>query len=134
MGRPAASSPDALRRMTRQRRRDTEPELMLRRMLYSMGRRYRVDYPLPASRRRADIAFPGRRVAVFVDGCFWHGCPDHATWPTANAAWWRAKIETNRARDADTDKRLRDLGWRVVRVWEHESADAAVRRVLDALW
>jgi DNA mismatch endonuclease (patch repair protein) len=84
-------------------------------------------------RRTADIAFPRRRVAVFVDGCFWHGCPQHATWPKENAEWWRTKIEENRSRDRDTDARLRSDGWQVVRVWEHEDMAAAATRVLDTL-
>ena len=86
-------------------------------------------------RRRADIAFTRARVAVFVDGCFWHGCPKHMTWPKANAAWWKEKIETNERRDRDTDRRLRSDGWRVLRFWEHEStarAAAAVYRAVTA--
>jgi DNA mismatch endonuclease (patch repair protein) len=80
-------------------------------------------------RRRADLTFVRARVAVFVDGCFWHGCPRHVTWPKANADWWRAKIDANRRRDADTTRRLRVAGWRVVRVWEHESPMIAAIRV-----
>jgi DNA mismatch endonuclease (patch repair protein) len=76
-------------------------------------------------RRRADIVFGPAKVAVFVDGCFWHGCPEHATWPKANEDYWREKIETNRLRDRDTDERLRTLGWEPVRVWEHEDMTAA---------
>ncbi len=128
---PQASSPEALARMVRQRRRDTGPELALRRELYKAGLRYRVDYALPGLRRRADLAFPGRRVAIFVDGCFWHGCPRHASWPKANAAWWRSKIEANRSRDRDTDARLADQGWKVIRIWEHETAEAAARDVIE---
>ncbi len=69
--------------------------------------------------------FPRKKVAVYVDGCFWHGCPDHGTWPKNNADWWRSKIEANQARDRDTDAQLRDAGWTVIRVWEHEAAEAA---------
>jgi DNA mismatch endonuclease, patch repair protein len=77
-------------------------------------------------RREADVVFPRAKVAVFVDGCFWHGCPEHATWPKANADWWRTKIARNQARDAETDESLRLEGWVSVRVWEHENpAEAA---------
>jgi DNA mismatch endonuclease (patch repair protein) len=75
---------------------------------------------LPGSPRRADIVFRRAQVAVFVDGCFWHGCPLHATWPKANAQFWRDKIDANRRRDADTSKRLKTAGWLVVRAWEHD--------------
>ena len=130
MGRtPEASSPDALARMRRQRRRDTAPELALRSLLHRRGRRFRVDFPLPTLRRRADIVFPRERVAVFVDGCFWHGCPAHATQPKQNREWWEAKIVQNRLRDTDTDRRLEALGWTSVRVWEHENPGAAADRI-----
>jgi DNA mismatch endonuclease (patch repair protein) len=82
-------------------------------------------------RRRADLVFPSARVAVFVDGCFWHGCPEHATWPKQNAGWWRDKIEANRRRDRDTDARLREVGWQPVRVWEHEPVEEAARRIIE---
>lgn len=102
------------------RRRDTPGELALRSALHAMGFRYRVDVTLPGTRRRADVVFRAARLAVFVDGCFWHACPKHATWPRANADWWRAKICGNVTRDRDTDRRLRAAGWRVLRFWEHE--------------
>jgi DNA mismatch endonuclease, patch repair protein len=118
---PEPSSPEALRRMQRQRRTDTKPELALRRELYRRGLRYRIDVQvLPGLRRRADVAFPRRRVAVFVDGCFWHACPEHGTSPKANAVWWRAKLDANVQRDRDTDRRLEEAGWTPVRIWEHE--------------
>lgn len=118
--------------MSRQRTRDTEPELALRRELHARGLRYRVGYPVPGNRRRSiDIAFVGIRLAVFVDGCFWHGCPTHGTWPITNAEWWENKIEMNRARDADTDRLLREHGWEPLRLWEHEVATAA-DRVIEA--
>ena len=82
--------------------------------------------PVPSIRRRADVVLRGAKLAVFVDGCFWHGCPEHMTWPKANAAWWREKIALTKARDSDTDRRLREAGWTVIRVWEHEDiAEAA---------
>jgi DNA mismatch endonuclease, patch repair protein len=114
--------------------RDTTPELALRSALHRRGLRFRVDVaPLADLRRRADVVFRAERLAVFVDGCFWHGCPQHATWPQANGQWWRDKIEGNRARDTDTNQRLADAGWTVVRVWEHEDLDRAVERVVTAL-
>jgi DNA mismatch endonuclease (patch repair protein) len=84
-------------------------------------------------RRKLDLAFTRARVAVNVHGCFWHGCPQHATWPTANAAWWQQKIEKNRARDQETRAHLEGLGWTVVEVWEHEAPEEALSRVLAAL-
>jgi DNA mismatch endonuclease, patch repair protein len=128
--RPPASSPEARRRMQSVRRRDTLLEMRLRSVLHRMGFRYRVDQsPLPEVKRRADLVFPTEHVAVFVDGCFWHVCPIHATWPKANADWWREKLEANRARDASTDAQLWARGWTVVRIWGHESVDEAVDRV-----
>ena len=119
--------------MQRQRRRDTAAEVAIRSRLHARGFRFRVDHPFPGFRRRADIAFPRERVAVMVDGCFWHGCPEHGTWPKENAAWWREKIEANQRRDRDTDQRLADAGWLVVRVWEHERPEAAAEVVAAAV-
>jgi DNA mismatch endonuclease (patch repair protein) len=122
------------RRMQRQPRRDTKPELELRRELHRRGLRYRVDVaPLAGMRSRADVVFPSIKVAVFVDGCFWHGCPEHGTAPATNAAWWRDKLSANRARDRRVDAELECAGWKVVRVWEHESATAAADRVESAV-
>ncbi|PTU57864.1 very short patch repair endonuclease [Sphaerisporangium cinnabarinum] len=116
--------------MSTAKRRDTSPELALRRELYAKGMRYRVTFPVPGQKRRTiDIAFTRARVAVFVDGCFWHGCPVHGTSPRANGQWWKAKLAANRARDEDTDRVLRSMGWHVVRVWEHESPAEAAGRV-----
>jgi DNA mismatch endonuclease, patch repair protein len=106
----------------------------LRRLLHTRGLRYRVDRPvLPDLRRRADIVFSTPRVVVFVDGCFWHGCREHATWPKHNESFWREKIETNRLRDRDTDERLADAGWTVVRVWEHENPEVAASRIAELI-
>ncbi|WP_322973424.1 hypothetical protein [Actinacidiphila soli] len=80
--------------------------------------------------READVLFGPARVAVFVDGCFWHGCPEHATWPRNNAVFWREKIEKDRARDSDTDARLAEAGWASVQVWEHENAAEAAERIV----
>lgn len=84
-------------------------------------------------RRRADLVLRATKVAVFVDGCFWHCCPRHATWPRTNAAWWRAKLRANVARDRDTDRSLRARGWMVVRVWEHEAPHRAAARIVRAV-
>lgn len=121
--------------MERTRRRDTAPELALRRALYASGvRGYRIDTKvLTGLRRRADLVFRKLRLAVYVDGCFWHGCPVHATWPKANAAFWREKIENNRRRDADTNAKLVAAGWYVVRVWAHVEPDEAAESVASVV-
>lgn len=125
-----ASTPGVRSRMQLQRTRDTAPELAVRRTLHSMGLRYRVDRaPLRCLRRRADIVFGPAKVAVFVDGCFWHGCPQHGNTARANADYWGPKIQRNRDRDADTDLRLREAGWRVVRAWEHDDPVETARTI-----
>ena len=131
---PAASS-DAVRATMRANRgRDTGPELAVRRELHAMGLRYRVDHPLPFDRRRrADIAFTRAKVAVFIDGCFWHGCPEHGTTPKMNSAFWAEKIARNRARDEDTTERLEAMGWTVLRFWEHENPTSCVELVRQTL-
>lgn len=130
MPRLVSSSSDASRRMAKVRQKGTDAEVALRREMHRIGLRYRIDYEiLRKPRRVADVAFPGRKIAVFVDGCFWHGCPEHATWPKQNAEFWREKIEANRRRDADTNERLRSLGWTVLRFWSHESPNVAARAV-----
>lgn len=107
--------------MQANRRRDTAPELAVRRLLHARGLRFRVDYRLEKSlRTRADIVFTRRRVAVFIDGCFWHGCPLHATQPKSNADYWGPKLARNVARDCEADAALRNAGWTVLRYWEHE--------------
>ncbi|RDS82346.1 very short patch repair endonuclease [Dyella monticola] len=123
-------SPKASRRMAKIRQKGTDAEIALRREIRKMGLRYRVDYEvLKKPRRVADIAFPRRKIAIFVDGCFWHGCPAHATWPKQNAEFWRQKIEANRQRDNDTNDRLQDLGWTVLRFWSHESPSEAAKTI-----
>ena len=119
MTRPAASNETIRRRMSTAKRRDTQPELAIRSGLHRAGLRFYVDRPaLPAEgrRRRVDIVFPTERVAVFVDGCFWHSCPEHGTVPKNNREWWVDKLATNRRRDADTDRQLIEHGWTVVRI------------------
>jgi DNA mismatch endonuclease, patch repair protein len=131
---PVPSSSGVSGRMQRQRRQDTEPELALRRALHREGLRYRVCMPVEGLRRRTiDIAFTRLRLAVFVDGCFWHGCPIHATWPKANASWWEQKILKNRARDIETTERLKADGWTVVRIWEHEPTEQAAKMIISVL-
>ena len=116
------------------RRRDTRPELELRRRLHALGLRYRVAYPIPGQRRRTiDVAFPRSRVAVFVDGCFWHGCPEHGTRSGSNSEWWVRKLDANRARDLDSARVLGELGWQVLRFWEHEDPDASAAQVVSAV-
>lgn len=116
--------------MARVRQKNTAAEWLLRSELHARGIRYRIHVPvLTKPRRVADVAFSGLRVAVFVDGCFWHGCPTHATWPKQNAGFWRAKIATNMARDRDTDDRLRAASWKVIRVWAHEEPKIAAVRI-----
>ncbi|WP_273733052.1 very short patch repair endonuclease [Mycolicibacterium septicum] len=118
-------------RMQRQKTRDTRPELALRRLLHARGLRYRVDtQPLPGLRRRADLVFGPARVAVFVDGCFWHGCPEHGQRPTiANTTYWREKVERNNRRDTETDEALVASGWLPIRVWEHENPEIVANLV-----
>lgn len=122
--------------MARTRGRDTKPERAVRTALHRRGLRFRVDRaPIPGLRRRADVVFTAVRVAVYIDGCFWHGCPEHATWPKHNAEFWRDKIEANKRRDADSNARLEAAGWLVVRAWEHEDPEviaATVERVVRA--
>ncbi len=136
---PFASSGTVRRRMSVQRREGTGPELVLRRALHALGLRYRLHQaPLPGLRRKADIVFRPARVAVFVDGCFWHGCPEHGRRThNVNGWYWPDKIARNRRRDEETGQLLSSAGWLVVRVWEHEVSGPAVRlaaeRVSDAL-
>lgn len=108
-------------------RSNNQVELRIRSALHRRGLRFRVHKRLLENQRRSvDIVFVSAKVACFIDGCFWHGCPSHGTWPKNNAEFWRQKILANRVRDRDTDRQLRKLGWLVVRVWEHEK-DSATR-------
>jgi DNA mismatch endonuclease (patch repair protein) len=128
--------PDAKRRnMQANRRRDTGPELALRSVLHRRGLRFRVDHPLrlASHKARPDIVFTRSRVAAFVDGCFWHGCPDRGTSPKTNVAYWIPKLEANRERDRRADSALVEAGWCVVRAWEHEDREAAASRIVAAL-
>lgn len=126
-----ASSPGRRRNMQANRSRDTAPELAVRRLLHARGLRYRVAIPpLKGLRRKADIVFTKQRIAVFIDGCFWHGCPEHGrTAFQHNADYWPDKIAGNRARDADTTASLVAAGWLVLRYWEHEAPSDVADRI-----
>lgn len=134
---PPASSQAARSRMLAAKQRDTKPEIELQTLLEKAGLQFEVNALLPIGlRRRADILIRDAQLAVFVDGCFWHGCPIHGTWPKQNAEFWRKKIETNKQRDRDTDNRLQEAGWRVIRVWEHqdmEEVSDSICRIADQL-
>ncbi|RQW84068.1 very short patch repair endonuclease [Micromonospora globispora] len=125
-----ASSAGVRKSMQANTGRDTRPELALRRAVHALGLRYYVNRrPIKSVRRTADLLFPRLRLAVFLDGCFWHGCPDHHTVAKRNAAFWAEKVSTNRRRDAETNAVLATAGWIVVRIWEHEPAEEAAAKV-----
>jgi DNA (cytosine-5)-methyltransferase 1 len=123
------------KRMKAQKRVDTKPETLVREALAELSvTKYEIDVrPLEDLRRTADLVFARERMAIFIDGCFWHGCPDHSRKTKSNTKWWKAKIDANKARDFDTTSRLQTAGWSVVRVWEHEKPDEAARRIVRAL-
>lgn len=130
-----ATTPAVRGRMQRQPTRDTAPELAVRRGLHAAGLRYRVDTaPLPGLRRRADIVFRPAKVAVIIDGCFWHGCPNHGSrTPHTNPDYWTSKVGRNQARDHDTDQLLRAAGWLVIRAWAHQPPGTVIRQVIEAV-
>jgi DNA mismatch endonuclease (patch repair protein) len=129
---PVAESVSA--RFSRTRGRDTKPELLVRRELHRLGYRYRVNFaPVPGLRRTADIVFTRRRVAVLIDGCFWHRCPLHYVEPKTRTEFWSSKIAGNVARDLETNRRLEDDGWTVLRFWEHEDPADVVSAVVRKL-
>lgn len=128
-----ASAEGVRRSMQSNKGRDTKPELALRQAVHAMGLRYRVSArPIPKVRRTADLVFTRARLAVFLDGCFWHGCPQHHTVAKTNADYWATKVDTNRRRDRQTDELLAEAGWAVLRIWEHEDPSEAARRVRDS--
>ena len=130
------ASSDAVRHsMQANRSRDTGPEMAVRRLLHAHGLRYRVAYrPLPENRRTSvDIAFPRARVVVLIDGCFWHGCPDHYRAPRTHVDYWTAKIANNEARDRRTDRALAEAGWSVLRFWAHDPPGDIADRVEAAV-
>ena len=131
---PFASSPNVRRRMQQVRRSGTATEMALRRAVWARGLRYRVGArPLPNLGRTADLVFTRQRVAVFVDGCFWHSCHVHGNRPLVNTWYWDVKLARNVERDRETDRALRDAGWSVVRIWEHENPEDAAERVVEAV-
>jgi DNA mismatch endonuclease (patch repair protein) len=116
--------------MKRVRQKNTSAESAIRRELHALGLRFRIQVPVLATPRRvADVAFSQLRIAIFIDGCFWHGCPKHATWPKQNAEFWYRKIVANQERDLDTVARLRAAGWKVLRIWAHEAPMTAALRI-----
>ncbi|MGH7720091.1 MAG: very short patch repair endonuclease [Gemmatimonadaceae bacterium] len=117
------------------RKADTRPELRVRSLLHRRGYRFRKDFriDLPGVRVRADIAFPRHRLAIFIDGCFWHGCPEHGNLPRANAQYWLPKLKRNSERDRRVDARLGEEGWTVVRIWEHVDPQESVARIVRAV-
>lgn len=132
---PPASSEATRIAMRGNRRAETAPEVELRRVLHARGLRYRKDALIRAGevRVRPDLVFRALRVAVFVDGCFWHGCPEHCRMPGSNVAYWEAKIARNRARDQRNDAALAGAGWRVVRIWEHVPVEEGAQIVTTSL-
>ncbi|WP_370950137.1 very short patch repair endonuclease [Amycolatopsis sp. cg5] len=131
---PAAASEGRSRNMRANKRVDTKPEVALRKELHRLGYRYRKDLRLVLDdgvRVRPDIVFTARKVAVFVDGCFWHVCPEHGREPTSNEWYWTPKLRRNVERDHLVTSALQQAGWRVVRVWEHEPLMAAVAAVTE---
>ena len=129
-----AASPTTRRVMLANRGRDTGPELAVRRLVHATGLRYRVNLPIPGMRRRTiDIAFTRARAAVFIDGCFWHGCGDHFVEPKTNPEYWRGKIAHNRLRDVETVDFLHSQGWTVLRFWEHEDPEDVARSIASQL-
>lgn len=127
---PQRPTAQTRRRMRRQRSQNTKPELTLRSELHRRGLRYRLQLRIvEGTFRRVDIVFTKAKLAIFVDGCFWHSCPEHGTEPSNNRAWWREKLRANALRDEDTNRRLQATGWRVLRVWEHEDMGEIAERV-----
>lgn len=132
---PLPLTPGRSANMKGNRRTDTKPELALRSALHALGYRYRKDFriDLPQRRVRPDIAFTRRKVAVFVDGCFWHACPEHGSKPKNNEWYWSPKLARNVERDRAADDALAEAGWTVVRLWEHVPVAEAVAAVITAV-
>jgi DNA mismatch endonuclease, patch repair protein len=131
---PQATSPAVRRRMQATRQGDTPAEVALRSALHRLGLRFRLHRNIEGvSRVRPDIVFVSARVAVYVDGCFWHSCPEHGSAPKANREWWADKLSGNVERDRRHEAALREAGWEVIRIWEHEDSLHAARRVFEAV-
>jgi DNA mismatch endonuclease (patch repair protein) len=132
---PFPTSAGVTANMKANRRTDTKPELALRAALHALGYRYRKDFrlDLPLRRVRPDVAFTRRKVAVFIDGCFWHACPEHGSKPKSNQWYWSPKLAKNVERDRAADEALAQAGWTVVRLWEHTPLEDAVALVVDAV-
>lgn len=131
---PVPSSAAVSAVMQGNRRRDTAPELRVRSLLHRRGLRYRVDLPvqLGKGRVRPDIVFTRDRLAIFIDGCFWHACPQHGTAPQRNVGYWRVKLARNVERDREVDRQLEQAGWTVLRVWEHVPPASALEMILTS--
>jgi DNA mismatch endonuclease (patch repair protein) len=124
-------SPKVSERMRNQRIVDTKPESDIARACFGLGLRYRKNVEIPEAKTRGDLVFKKHKLVVFVDGCFWHGCPWHYRTPKTRSEWWDAKIEKNKKRDVIKTRKLRRLGWKVVRVWEHVDPDKAAMKILS---
>ena len=123
--------PEISERMKKQRIADTKPEIEIARACFRLGLRYRKNVEIPEVKTNADLVFPRHKLVVFVDGCFWHGCPWHYKTPKTRSEWWDAKVERNKTRDAKKTRKLRRLGWKVVRVWEHVEPERAALKILN---
>jgi DNA mismatch endonuclease (patch repair protein) len=129
------TTPGRSRNMAAIRRKDTQPEVRVRSALHTLGYRFRKDHPIRVGGKtvRPDVAFTRRRVAIFIDGCFWHSCPQHGRTPNANPGYWTPKLQSNAKRDLEQTAALTDLGWKVLRFWEHEEPGPVVAAITEEL-
>lgn len=132
---PIPTSPAVTTIMKRNRSTDTRPEVLLRSRLHALGYRFRKNLriKLQSGAVRPDVVFTRQRLAIFIDGCFWHACPEHGTQPQANNSYWSTKLRGNVDRDGRVDVSLKSAGWTVIRVWEHEPPDEAIVRIIHRL-
>ena len=119
--------------MRKQKIYDTKPESDIARACFALGLRYRKDVDIPEAKTRGDLVFKKHKLVVFIDGCFWHGCPRHYRTPKTRSEWWDSKIQRNKLRDAQKTRKLRRLGWKVVRVWEHVEPEKAAKRIVNKI-